>query len=225
LTTYDIFKWLAQINAQSALPGICYFLFFSRKWKGTVFWLFILLAISWLGDNIIILKLKTDNPNTHPVSQTWAIFNYIIQGILLMKLFPNLKNMITGLIVGFVLSCVISFGWFYSFEESNTPMYFYAIGTSIFLCILCFYYVMKGQLIQEPLKLSPVFLYLSATFLYNCIVLLFFLTLNYLAFQKKLTIEMVPLQILNVLANTAKNITFFYVLALIDKGRYFGRLT
>ncbi|MEM7298365.1 MAG: hypothetical protein AAF391_08885 [Bacteroidota bacterium] len=216
MTSSDFFFLCADVNRFSAVAGILYFLFFIRKWKSVEAIIFYVLFISFAFDFGIYIYIKYYYPNSYYGSNWWIILNYGLMSWLFLKVLPEKKRLIQLGLIGFYVSAIITFTFFYSFAESNTITRTFSSIVMILFSLLGFSKLLKmpdGNLFKVP-----VFYLLSAFLFYYGLTFFKGLFLQYLVFELQVNAnEFFPVAILNLFANTSKNFILFYVLVLMDK--------
>lgn len=219
MTSSDIYWVLSDINRFSAVPGILFFLFALRGWRSNAAIIFYILFISFFFDFTIFIYIKYFYPNSYFGSNWWIIINYFLMSWFFVRVIPPYKALIQLMIIVFTISAIISFVWWYSFFESNTVIRTFSSISFLFLSILGF-----RELAKQPagnLLKMPTFYALSAFILYYSLTFLKGVFQQHLVFELEVTSDQFfIIGVGNLIVNTAKNYTLFYVLILLSKRAY-----
>lgn len=210
-----LWSWFVDLSRLSALAGGLYYIFF-KKANPIQRLVFLLLCISFLADNINYFFIRLIDQNSFYVGNIYVILDFFLVVALFQALLGRRKIFLFGTIL-FVIGAIGSFSLFYGFNESNT---FTRVYSNLFITIgslLVYLELLKNPSLQ--LKKLPSFWITTSLFVYSSVVLLIALFNNYLIFDLKISSEgYAVIGIINLAANTGKNIIFFYALVLIDKG-------
>ena len=204
-------------NNISGIAGIAYFLLFPRKLNSNYGLIFLIILISFLADNANHFFIRMVYSNGYIIGNVWYLINFFVASWLFYKLLPNEKKLILALNIVFYLGALISFGFYYSFEDSNS---FIKVSTSLvftFLSLRLYFGLLKRP--SGSLRSNAIFWTANAFFIFSSVTLLKNLFLQYLVFDLEITKNALSvILVINLLANISKNFILFYALVLIDKG-------
>lgn len=218
MTFREFLDVLAEFNRYSALPGVVFFFFSKKSLNSTSGILFLVILASFLGDFGGYVYAKYVFPNNYGIGNSWHIVNFILLSLFFIKVLPVIRRKVIYIFVTlFIITSIISFGFFYSFLESNTPLWVSSSVFAIILSLLAFLELLKNP--SGSLRRLPVFWITTTILVYSAVTLLINLFQQYLVFD--LNITMIDFGIISLIllsATVVKNFLFFYSLVLLDRG-------
>ncbi len=217
MTFSDIVELVIQLSRYTSIPGIVFFLLFSKKLNIIPRILFFILLASFLSDFLGYAYSKYVFPNNHPIINVWHFTNCLLVTYLFYKAIPFGKKLISAIMIGFILITIASFAFVYSFSESNTVVWTFSNLIVIGLSVRTYFSLLKNPSVK--LKVFPVFWMTTAVFIFSSVTLLIFLFQHYLVFDLNISkVGFKSILLIINLANISKNFILFYAIILIDKG-------
>ncbi len=214
----NIYYSLLEVSRYSGVPGILYFLLFSKKKDKCIKIVFYILLASFLADFFNYFFIRLVYKNGFIISNSWVIINFILVTWYFYELIPKRRTLILLFLGVFIVALFVSFGFFYSFLQPNTVIRVLGSITFSTLSLLCLWEILKESPTDQLFK-YPVFWIVTAIFLYSSITIFRNLFQNY--FLHGLG-GVGPIGrwvwFFNLVFNPVKNFIFLYAFYLVNKG-------